>query len=134
MAVATGMRAFVRLFGSTLGLAIAGALVNNALRTALAPLGLSAATQAAVLDDPTAIHGALGAQLSVGQRAAIVDGYTRGFRAVFDMTLACQAIGLASVVLLVGQHDLDRDNDDAHKHRGVSEKADVEAAEAKNTP
>lgn len=40
MAVVTGTRNFVRNLGGTLGLAVAGAIVNNSIRSALSPLGL----------------------------------------------------------------------------------------------
>jgi hypothetical protein len=130
MAVATGVRAFLRLFGSTLGLAVAAALVGNGLRSALPPLGLSAAQEAGLLDDPTSLNGALGAQLSASQHAAVLAGYTKGFRDAFRMTLACELIALVSAVFLIGQHDLGRAGGDKETHESHT----LEDAEAADSP
>jgi hypothetical protein len=56
MAVVTGVRNFVRLFGSTLSLAIAASIVNNTLRVALATLSLSDEQVQTIVNDPTSIN------------------------------------------------------------------------------
>lgn len=118
MAVVTGTRNFVRLFGSTISLAIGAALVNNSLRTTLFRLALSPELASTILNDPTAINdGAVRAQLAPGQRDAIINGYLSGFRNVFYMTIACQLVAFLSAVLLIEEHGLDRDDDRAQKDR-----------------
>jgi hypothetical protein len=112
MAVVTGVRNFVRLLGSTLALAIAGALVNNALRMTLRPLGLSAAQVSALLDDPTVINKpAFRATITDEQRVAILAGYTRGFHHAFYLTVACVCIAWLASVFLIGHHELKRADD-----------------------
>jgi hypothetical protein len=116
MAVVTGVRNFVRLLGSTLALAIAGALVNNALRSALRPLGLTAEQVDALLDDPTVINSPTFLHtISADQRAAIIAGYTRGFHHVFYLTVACVCVAWLSGVFLIGHHDLKRADDEKLK-------------------
>jgi hypothetical protein len=135
MAVVTGVRNFVRLFGSTLALAIAGALANNALRAAIRPLNLPAAVEEALLNDPTSLNGALGATLTPAQRAAVVDGYARGFRHVFIMTVACQVIAALSAFFLIGVHNLTRADDKALKEQGrAMVQARAEAKKARKGP
>lgn len=118
MAVVTGTRNFVRLFGSTIALAIGGALINNALRSTLAALALAPSLAKTLLDDPTAVNDPVVSDaLTPAQRSAIVDGYLRGFRSVFYMTVACQLVAFLAAVLLIDQHDLNRDDDRAQKDR-----------------
>ena len=54
MAVVTGVRTFVRILGSAVGIAVAGAILNNSLRAGVTFLPLE--ELARVLDDPTVIH------------------------------------------------------------------------------
>jgi hypothetical protein len=135
MAVVTGVRNFVRLWGSTLALAIAGkepiavyyvvftyvilgSIVNNILRSTLRDLALPADQVSTLLDDPTAINSdVLRSVLTETQRITIIDGYTRGFHAVFYMTVACQLIAFLSAVFLIGQHELMRADDKEIKAR-----------------
>lgn len=118
MAVVTGTRNFVRLFGSTIALATGGALANNALRSALAPLFLAPSLAKKLMDDPTAVNDlAVSSALTPAQRDAIVDGYLRGFRSVFYMTVACQLVAFVAAALLIEQHDLGRDDDRTQNDR-----------------
>jgi MFS family permease len=120
MAVVTGVRNFLRLLGSTLALAIAGALVNNALRSALSPLGLSAEEVNTLLDNPTAINDpSFRDTLTIAQRDAVIAGYSRGFKSVFYMTVACMVIATLSAVFLIGHHDLKRSDDQKLKEESI---------------
>jgi hypothetical protein len=119
MAVVTGVRNFVRLLGSTFALAISGALVNNSLRSAIAPLHLSEAIKDTLLNDPTIINSpSFRATLTDHQHDAILSGYQRGFKSVFYLTIACVCAAWLASVLLIGQHDLKRADDARLKEEG----------------
>lgn len=115
MAVVTGVRNFVRLFGSTISLAICSSIVNNTLRTAIRPLGLSAEQVAALVDDPTIINDPTKFTLGADAKATIIEGYTKGFRSVFYLTVSCSLVALIASVFLIEQHSLNRDDDQALK-------------------
>ena len=89
MAVVTGVRNFVRLLGSTLSLAFNGAIVNNALRGGVRPLGIATEIIEALLQDPTIINQpAFKATLTEAQRMGILNAYLKGFRVVFLLTVS----------------------------------------------
>ncbi|KDQ58485.1 hypothetical protein JAAARDRAFT_34295 [Jaapia argillacea MUCL 33604] len=120
MAVVTGVRNFVRLFGSTLTLAICASIVNNSLRASLGPLNLSPSQVSTILNDPTSINNpnVAGFALSAEDKVKIVEGYTRGFKGVFYLTVACTATAFLASVLLIRQHGLDREDDEVLKKAG----------------
>ena len=117
MAVATGVLSFVRTFGSTIALAICASLVNNALRTGIRPLGLTAEQVEALLDDPTIINHASALDLDAHAKAVVVAAYTKGFHSVFYLTVVCSIIAFLAAVFMVDQHDLDRADDEELKRQ-----------------
>ena len=117
MAVVTGVRNFVRLFGSTISLAICASLVNNNLRTAVRPLGLSTEQVEALLDDPTIINRPAQLSLNAHDKAVVIAGYTKGFRSVFYLTVACMLVACTAATLLIRQHELNRDDDQELKRQ-----------------
>lgn len=138
MAVVTGVRNFVRLFGSTIALAICASLVNNTLRSAIAPLGLSAAQVEALVDDPTIINRPAQLALDAHSKAVVIAGYTKGFHSVFYLTIACTGIAFLASVFFIEQHELNRADDQELKRQakehlqrkkmGRKGEKDVEAA------
>ena len=111
MAVVTGVRNFVRLFGSTIALAICASIINNELRSAIAPLGLSSDIISVLQNDPTSINDPAQLNLTSHQKAVIVAGYTKGFHSVFYLTTACCVIAFLSALLLIDQLELNRADD-----------------------
>ncbi|GME26896.1 Tetracycline resistance protein TetB/drug resistance transporter [Neofusicoccum parvum] len=107
MAVVTAFRNFVRNLGATLGLAIAGTIVNNALRRALAPLGLPAAAVRALLKDPSTA--AAGGDDEV--RAALLAAYKDAFRVLFCVDAGLAAVGFVAAAGLMPQVSLERADD-----------------------
>ncbi|KZT29870.1 MFS general substrate transporter [Neolentinus lepideus HHB14362 ss-1] len=116
MAVVTGVRMFVRLFGSTITLAICATIINNTLRTALQPLNLSADLISAILNDPTIInpnsYSTSTITLSSVDRSAIIMGYSKGFERVFYFTVAYTGLATLSALFLIQHHELKRADDD----------------------
>ncbi|EIN07711.1 MFS general substrate transporter [Punctularia strigosozonata HHB-11173 SS5] len=110
MAVVTGVRNYVRLFGSTLGLAICASIVNNELKGAIRPLGLSSQQISQITNDPTIIHDS-SFNLTNEQRRTVIDGYAKGFKNVFYLTMACVLMAFISSVLLIQHHSLKRADD-----------------------
>lgn len=121
MAVVTGVRNFVRLFGSTIALAICASLVNNTLRTAIRPLGLSADQIAALLNDPTIVKDPSALALDAHGRAVVIAGYTKGFHSVFYLTVACTGVAFLASVFMIEQHELNRADDQELKKQAKEE-------------
>jgi hypothetical protein len=121
MAVATGARNFVRLLGNVLGVALCGALVQSALRTALAGLALEPTQVQTILSEPTAINDLARVALSPAQRDLILDGYMRGFKAIFYLTTASMVVATLVAAVMIEQIDLGRR--DAEEGRGQTQVA-----------
>ncbi|KAF7975434.1 hypothetical protein HWV62_9563 [Athelia sp. TMB] len=88
MSVATTMRNFARLLGSTISVALSSTLINNYLTKSMQDLGLPSETISAVIEDPYLLKGpspaldALG--ISAAEAAIILSrGYNRGFAVLF---------------------------------------------------
>ncbi len=111
MAVVTGVRNFVRLFGSTIALAICASIVNNTLRSSIQPLGFSSAQISALLNNPTIINDPTKFSLSADEKAVIIAGYTKGFHSVFYLTVACTVIAFIASVFMIEQLELNRADD-----------------------
>ena len=111
MAVVTGVRNFIRLFGSTISLAICASIVNNQLRAAIKPLGLSESIIYLLENDPTIINDPSRLALTPEQKTAIISGYTKGFHSVFYLTCACCLIAFLSALFLIDQLELNRADD-----------------------
>lgn len=118
MAVVTGVRNFVRLLGSTIALAICASIVNNTLRTEIRGLGLTEDQISALVDDPTIINDPSKIDMSEEAKRVVIAGYTKGFRAVFFMTLACTLVAFLSALFFVQQHELNREDDLELKRKG----------------
>ena len=111
MAVVTGVRNFIRLFGSTISLAICATIVNNELRHAIRPLGLSQDIIHLLENDPTIINDPTRLALTPHQKAVIIQGYTKGFHSVFYLTAACCSVAFLSALFLIEQLELNRADD-----------------------
>ncbi|KDQ58481.1 hypothetical protein JAAARDRAFT_193048 [Jaapia argillacea MUCL 33604] len=123
MVVVTGVRNLVRLFGSTLTLAICASIFNNSLHASLRPLNLSPSQVSTILNGPTSINNpnVAGLTLSAEDKMKIVEGYTKGFKGVFYLTVACTATAFLASVVLIRQHRLDREDDELLKKAGKGE-------------
>lgn len=91
-------------------------IVNNILRKALNPLSLTPDQVTRLLNDPTLVNSA-SLELTSSQREGAIEGYTRGFRAVFYMTTACMALATLASIFMIGQHTLEREDDKAQEEK-----------------
>jgi hypothetical protein len=121
MAVVTGVRNFVRLFGSTIALAICASLVNNSLRSNISQLGLSPDQIAALINDPTIINRPAELSLDAQGKAAVIAAYTKGFHNVFYLTIACTGSAFLAALFLIEQHELFRADDQDLKRQAKEE-------------
>ncbi|KAH8924037.1 MFS general substrate transporter [Atractiella rhizophila] len=129
MAVVTSVRNFVRSIGATLGLSVAGGILNNTLRSAANRIGLSHEELQAILDDPLAIRGGNeNIVLSDEEISVMLEGYTEGFRRIFLVCAGLSAAAFISAVLLIQHHDLHRKEDEQLK---AQSKAWLESKKAK---
>ncbi|CAE6410666.1 unnamed protein product [Rhizoctonia solani] len=107
MAVITSVRMFVRNLGGTIGLAIAGTVVNVMFRSHLKSLNLPADVYEAIIDNPVVARESVDAA-TLGQ---IIEGYRRGFRVVFIILVAVSGLALILAALLMVNYSLHRDDD-----------------------
>ncbi|KAH7057433.1 putative MFS drug transporter [Macrophomina phaseolina] len=114
MAVVTSFRNFIRNLGATLGLAIAGTIVNNSLRSALRPLGLDAADVRALLKNPEkALAGSTGAGAEAEEvRSVLLDAYKSAFRVLFYVNAALAAVAFFVALAMLPQISLTRADDE----------------------
>lgn len=71
MAVATGLRNFLRMLGGTIALTVCSTIINNIVSSQLRSAGLSDELLREVLNDPTVLSSSLSAE----QRSAVIDAY-----------------------------------------------------------
>jgi hypothetical protein len=118
MAVVTSFRNFIRNLGGTLGLAISGTIINNALRSSLAPYELSRSQVQLLLDSPDRFEEANGGHEMDLLVPALSTAYQKGFRIVFIVGAVLNAIAFIAAWFLMPQVELARPDDDKLKEEG----------------
>ena len=123
MAVVTSFRNFVRNLGATLGLAVAGTIINNILRTTLTATGdLDQADIKYMLDNPSIIMsgggGLSGVQDPEQVRKLFIDGYRKGFRYIFYVGSGLCALSFVAAWFLLPQVELTRSDEEKLKEEG----------------
>ncbi|KAF2257920.1 putative MFS drug transporter [Lojkania enalia] len=123
MAVVTTFRSFIRNLGATLGLAVAGSIINNSLRSSLA--SVTAVQQSdiqwllnnpsRVLDGPVRLPSS---NISIDLEKVIVSSYKKGFRIVFIVGASLAALAFVFAFLLLPQVELNRADDQKLKEEG----------------
>ncbi|ORY34961.1 putative tetracycline efflux protein [Naematelia encephala] len=114
MAVATGMRNFMRLIGGTVSLAACSAILNNTVRTELSGQVAEGILEM-ILSDPTQIRSL---NLTPAQQADAILAYSHGIRNIFYLGLACIITTFFSTAFLVKTHSLKREDDAKLKAEG----------------
>jgi hypothetical protein len=118
MAVVTSTRNFVRNLGGTLGLAISGTVINNAIRSSLVPYGLSTPEIRLLLDSPDIFRESAGRERTELVRAALASAYQRGFQIVFIVGAVLNALAFIAAWFLMPQVELSRKDDAQLKEEG----------------
>ncbi|KAB2109623.1 hypothetical protein AG0111_0g1106 [Alternaria gaisen] len=118
MAVVTSTRNFIRNLGGTLGLAISGTIVNNAVRFSLVPYGLSKPEIRMLLDTPDMFRDSVGQERTDLIRAALASAYQQGFRVIFIVGAVLNAFAFIAAWFLMPQVELSRKDDAQLKEEG----------------
>ncbi|EAW20516.1 putative MFS drug transporter [Aspergillus fischeri NRRL 181] len=111
MAVVTSFRNFVRNLGGTLGLAVAGTIINNILSSSISSLGLTASETRSFLSSPQNYLSGLSADEAERVRALVIPAYKRGFRIIFVIGGALAAFAFCLAFALMPQVELNRADD-----------------------
>ena len=119
MAVVTAFRNFIRNLGGTLGLAISGTIINNAVRTSLTPYGLSRSDIRLLLDSPVMFRDRSGEQRMEMVRLALSTAYQEGFKIVFIVGAVLNALAFVAAWFLIPQVQLARADDEKLKEEGL---------------
>ncbi|KAL1609639.1 hypothetical protein SLS59_001148 [Nothophoma quercina] len=118
MAVVTSFRNFTRNLGGTLGLAISGTIINNAVRAALVPYGLSRSDIQLLLDSPERFQEDSGEQRTELLRVALSSAYQKGFKIVFIVGAVLNALAFGAAWFLMPHIELARADDEILKEEG----------------
>ncbi|GIC94831.1 putative MFS drug transporter [Aspergillus udagawae] len=111
MAVVTSFRNFVRNLGGTLGLAVAGTIINNLLSSSISSLGFTPSETRSFLSSPQNYLSSLSADEAERVRALVVPAYKRGFRIIFVIGGALAAFAFCLAFVLMPQVELNRADD-----------------------
>ncbi|KAF7167624.1 hypothetical protein CNMCM5623_000897 [Aspergillus felis] len=111
MAVVTSFRNFVRNLGGTLGLAVAGTIINNLLSSSISSLGFTPSETRSFLSSPKNFLSSLPADEAERVRALVVPAYQRGFRIIFVIGGALAAFAFCLAFVLMPQVELNRADD-----------------------
>ncbi|KAL1870382.1 hypothetical protein Plec18167_007516 [Paecilomyces lecythidis] len=125
MAVVTGARNFIRNLGGTIGLAIAGTIINNSLRSAFSTVNfqVSETEVNSIINDPLSFLSKKDGtdQNSAAIRDALIDGYKRGFQAMFWVMAGLAGLAFLMAFFLMPQLTLDRADDKKLKEEAKAE-------------
>jgi hypothetical protein len=118
MAIVTSFRNFARNLGGTMGLAISGTIINNAVYKALAPHGLPKSAIQLLINSPDLFSKTYGEQRTNGLRIELSSAYRRGFRVIFILGAVLNALAFVAAWFMIEQLDLKRDDDEQLKQEG----------------
>jgi hypothetical protein len=119
MAVVTSFRNFARNLGGSVGLAVAGSILNNVVAAGVRTLQLDEREVAALLRSPRDFliaHGDDGEAARV--RAVLVPAYRHGFRIIFRIGAALAVLAWIVCFVLMPQVELERADDAQLKQDG----------------
>lgn len=127
MAIVTSFRQFIRNLGGTLGLAISGTIINNAVRRTLTPHGLEQAAIQLLLNSPAQFRARFGDEVTESVRLDLASAYRKGFRIIFIVCASLNALAFIAAWFLMPQIELNRDDDQKLKEEAkkrLAEKRD----------
>ncbi|KAJ6124918.1 hypothetical protein N7471_012235 [Penicillium samsonianum] len=115
MAVITSFRNFVRNLGGTLGLAIAGTIINNIVSSSISVLNLDESQSRSLLSSPQSYLSKLSAEDAEHVRDVLTPAYQKGFRIIFIVGASLATFAFFLAVWLMPQVGLNRADDQALK-------------------
>ncbi|KAJ5090566.1 hypothetical protein N7532_009250 [Penicillium argentinense] len=115
MAVVTSFRNFVRNLGGTLGLAIAGTIINNIVSSSISSLGLDDSESRSLLSSPQTYLSKQSAESAQHIRSVLIPAYQKGFRVIFIIGAALSALAFFLACWLMPQVGLKRADDEKLK-------------------
>ncbi|KAJ5681702.1 uncharacterized protein N7477_001642 [Penicillium maclennaniae] len=118
MAVVTSFRNFVRNLGGTIGLAIAGTIINNILSSSISTLDLSASESRSLLSSPQTYLSQQSVENANHIRSVLIPAYQKGFRIIFIIGASLAALAFFLAFGLMPQLGLKRTDDEALKKEG----------------
>jgi hypothetical protein len=118
MAIVTSFRNFIRNLGGTLGLAISGTIINNAIRASLTSHGVSKAAIQQLINSPDLFRHEFGTERTDLLRAELAVAYVKGFRVIFNVCAVLNALAFVAAWFLIPQVELIRDDDAKLKEEG----------------
>ncbi|KAE8402195.1 major facilitator superfamily domain-containing protein [Aspergillus pseudonomiae] len=118
MAVVTSFRNFVRNLGGTLGLAIAGTIINNLITSSISSLGLTQSETRSFLSSPQNYLSKLPQEEAEHARSLLIPAYRKGFRIIFLIGAALAAFAFVLAFWLMPQVSLNRADDEKLKEEG----------------
>ncbi|KAJ5175337.1 uncharacterized protein N7482_001214 [Penicillium canariense] len=118
MAVVTSFRNFVRNLGGTLGLAIAGTIINNIIASSISVLDLDQSESRALLSSPQTYLSNQPADDAKRIRSVLIPAYRKGFRIIFIIGAVLAALAFFLAFWLMPQIGLKRDDDEKLKEEG----------------
>ncbi|KAA8650110.1 putative MFS drug transporter [Aspergillus tanneri] len=118
MAVVTSFRNFIRNLGGTLGLAIAGTIINNLISSAISSLGLSDSETRSFLSSPQSYLSELPLHEAERVRSLLIPAYKKGFQIIFIIGAALAALAFFLAAWLMPQVTLNRADDEKLKEEG----------------
>lgn len=118
MAVVTSFRNFARNFGGTIGLAVAGTILNNLVASGVRSLNLDAQDTAALLKSPQAYLANRGDLDADRVRGVLIPAYKQGFRIIFLIGASLAGLAFVLCFVLMPQAELDRPDDKQLKEDG----------------
>jgi hypothetical protein len=124
MAIVTSSRNFIRNLGGTLGLALSGTIINNAIRTTLKPHGLSKLAIQLLINSPDRFRDAYGGERTDSIRADLASAYADGFRIIFIVTAVLNALAFIAAWFLMPQIELVKEDDARLKEEGKKRHAE----------
>jgi hypothetical protein len=118
MAVVTSFRNFMRNFGGSIGLAVAGSILNNVIASSVRSLDMSREDRKALLKSPNNYLNKHSGAEAERIRQALVPAYRDGFRIVFLIGASLAALAFVLCLFLMPQVPLDRSDDEKLKEEG----------------
>ncbi|CAI7601949.1 unnamed protein product [Penicillium manginii] len=115
MAVVTSFRNFVRNLGGTLGLAIAGTIINNVLGSSISSLQLGDTESRSLLSSPQNYLSKQSSEDAEHIRSVLIPAYQKGFRIVFIIGASLSALSFFLAWWLMPQVGLKRSDDEQLK-------------------